>query len=55
MALEPACDLPSLAGAAARGTAIRLEPGAPVTTRFEATVFTGVAEVRAVGKDGDVR
>ena len=55
MALEPACDLPSLAGAAARGAAIRLEPGAPVTTRFEATVFTGLAEVLSVGKDGNVR
>jgi hypothetical protein len=41
VALEPACDLPSLARAAARGTAIRLEPGSPLTTRLEATVFTG--------------
>jgi uncharacterized protein DUF4432 len=40
-ALEPACDLPSLSRAVARSTAIRLEPGVPLTTRLEATVFTG--------------
>jgi galactose mutarotase-like enzyme len=48
IALEPACDLPSLARAAAHGTAIRLEPGAELTTRFEATVFTGRAEVTSI-------
>jgi hypothetical protein len=41
-ALEPACDLPSLSDAAARGTAIVLDGGAAVSTTFEATVFSGV-------------
>lgn len=45
IALEPACDLPSLADAAARGTAIVLERGEMVATRIEATAF---ADARAV-------
>ncbi len=52
IALEPACDLPSLERAAARGAAIRLEPGIAQTTRFEATVFTGRADVNSVLPDG---
>jgi hypothetical protein len=55
IALEPACDLPSLEQAAARRTAIRLEPGVAQTTRFEATVFTGCAEVKSVLPDGQIR
>lgn len=41
-ALEPACDLPSLSDAVARGTAISLDAGTSVSTTFEATVFSGV-------------
>jgi hypothetical protein len=55
IALEPACDLPSLAGAAFRGTAIRLEPEVALTTRFEATVFTDRTEVTSVREGGDIR
>jgi hypothetical protein len=55
VALEPACDLPSLAGAAASRTAIPLEPGVPLTTRFEATVFADRTEVTSVREHGDVR
>jgi hypothetical protein len=54
IALEPACDLPSLASAAARGTAIRLEPRVPLTTRFEATVFEDRTEVTSVREGGHV-
>jgi hypothetical protein len=55
IALEPACDLPSLGGAAARGAAIRLEPGVALATRFEATVFAEPTEVTSVRERGDVR
>jgi hypothetical protein len=55
IALEPACDLPSLAAAAARGTAIRLLPGSPLTTRLEATVFIDRSEVTAVLPRGEIR
>lgn len=46
IALEPACDLPSLAAAAERGTAVTLAPGETVSTRLEATLFTPRARVR---------
>lgn len=56
LALEPACDLPSLAEAAARGTAVRLAPGKPRTTRIEATLFSPkMATVVAVDPGGDIR
>jgi hypothetical protein len=45
-ALEPACDLPSLAGAAQRGTALALDPGESLETHFEAAIFTDIAEVK---------
>ena len=44
-ALEPACDLPSLAAAAQRGTALALDTGESLETRFEATIFTDIAGV----------
>jgi hypothetical protein len=40
-ALEPACDLPSLSAAAARGTAFRIEPGQCVHAKFDAVLSTG--------------
>lgn len=45
LALEPCCDLPSVADAAARGTAIRLAAGERCATRIEATVFAADAHV----------
>jgi hypothetical protein len=39
-ALEPACDLPSLSEAVARGTAIALAGGAEITTTLEASIIT---------------
>lgn len=44
-ALEPACDLPSLAEAAQRGTALTLDAGESLETSFEASIFTNLAEV----------
>jgi hypothetical protein len=55
MALEPASDLPSLEQAVARRTAIQLEPGGALATRFEATVFTGYSDVTSVFADGEIR
>lgn len=52
IALEPACDLPSLAAAAARGTAVVLAPGETVTTRLEATLFTPQGRVGKVDWGG---
>lgn len=55
LALEPCCDLPSVAEAAARGTAITLAPGERRGTRIDATVFA--ADDRAVtevGWEGDL-
>lgn len=54
VALEPACDLPSLAEAAVRGTAIALAPGQTVATRIEATLFAPVGTVRGVGWGGEI-
>lgn len=54
VALEPACDLPSLAEAAARGTAIVLTPGETVATRIEATLFSPAGAVSGVGWGGDI-
>jgi Domain of unknown function (DUF4432) len=54
IALEPACDLPSLDQAVASGKAIRLEPNMPLTTRFEATVFSGSTDVTSVLADGQI-
>ncbi len=52
IALEPACDLPSLAEAAQRGTAISLAPNETVATRVEATLFAPNGRVRGVDWDG---
>lgn len=46
LALEPCCDLPSVADAASRGTAITLKAGERRETRIHATVFA--ADDRAV-------
>ena len=54
IALEPACDLPSLAEAAARGTAIRLAPGVTVSTALETTLFAPGGRVRDVGWGGGI-
>ncbi len=54
IALEPACDLPSLSEAAARGTAITLAPGQTVTTRLEATLFTPSGRVQGVAWGGGI-
>jgi hypothetical protein len=51
-ALEPACDLPSLSDAVARGTAISLNAGAAVSATFEVTVFSGVDRVNRVEAGG---
>lgn len=55
LALEPACDLPSLAKAVVRGTAIALEPGAAIEITLEATVFEGLLEVTDVRPGGVVQ
>ncbi|MGK6319627.1 hypothetical protein [Sphingomonas sp. DT-204] len=53
LALEPCCDLPSVAEAAARGTAITLGPGERRATRIEATLFAaGDRPVRDVAWGG---
>jgi hypothetical protein len=54
VALEPACDLPSLAEAVARGTAIVLAPGQTIATRIEATLFTPAGTVCGVAWGGDI-
>ena len=54
VALEPACDLPSLAEAAARGTAIVLAAGQTIATRIEATLFKPAGTVHGVGWGGDI-
>lgn len=55
LALEPACDLPSLAAAAAKGTALKLDRGQSLETTLEATVFEGASAVTHVGVGGVVR
>lgn len=55
IALEPACDLPSLAKAAAAGTAVRLGPGETRATRLEASAFSGPGDVVDVEWGGAVR
>lgn len=55
IALEPACDLPSLAKASAAGTAVRLGPGETRATRLEASTFTGPGDVVDIGWGGAVR
>jgi hypothetical protein len=52
LAIEPACDLPSLAKAAERGTAICLAPGERKETKIEATAFTSTLPVQAVDWGG---
>lgn len=52
VALEPACDLPSLSEAARKGTAIVLDPGAPLETTFEATAFCEPLTVNRVQTGG---
>ena len=54
LALEPACHLPSLADAAARGTAILLSPGETRRTRLEASVFTATGVVENVAWGGSI-
>lgn len=54
IALEPACDLPSLADAASRGTAIILTPAESRMTRIEATVFEPAGKVLRVGWGGEI-
>ena len=54
VALEPACDLPSLAEAATRGTAIILAPGQTIAMRIEATLFAPAGTVRDVDWGGDI-
>jgi hypothetical protein len=53
-ALEPACDLPSLSEAVARGTALHLEGGESVETTMEATAFADLSEVHSVKPGGIV-
>lgn len=55
LALEPACELPSLAAAHAKGTAIVLNGGQTLETMLEATVFEGAPVVTHVGPAGEVR
>lgn len=55
IALEPACDLPSLAKAAAAGTAVRLAAGETRATRLEASAFSGPGNVVDVEWGGAVR
>jgi hypothetical protein len=52
VALEPACDLPSLSEAARKGTAIVLQPAAPLETAFEATAFCEPLTVNRVQPGG---
>jgi len=54
-ALEPACDLPSLAEAARKGTALSLAAGEMMETELEATAFTTPLQVSAVDSGGNVR
>jgi hypothetical protein len=54
LALEPVTDLPSLASAAARGTALVLQPSRPIETRLEATLFESPLAVTHVGPAGEV-
>jgi hypothetical protein len=55
LALEPVTELPSLASAAAKGSALVLQPGQPIETTLEATLFESPLEVTHVGPAGDVR
>jgi galactose mutarotase-like enzyme len=55
IALEPACDLPSLAQAASRGTAIVLAPGQTAAARWEVTLFTPRGTVTDLGWGGAIR
>jgi len=55
IALEPACDLPSLAKASAAGTAVRLAPGEVRATRLEASIFDGPGDVTDVEWGGAIR
>lgn len=53
-ALEPACDLPSLSEAAARGTAIELEGSESIETTMEATASADLSEVHSLALGGIV-
>jgi hypothetical protein len=55
LALEPVCELPSLAAAHAKGTALVLNGGQTLETTLEATVFEGAPAVTHVGPGGEVR
>jgi hypothetical protein len=55
LALEPACDLPSLAAAAEGGTACVLEGGGELRTTLEATVFAATGDVTHVGAGGEIQ
>ena len=54
-ALEPASDLPSLAEAARKGTALSLTPGEMMETELEATAFITPLQVNSVESGGNVR
>ncbi len=54
IALEPACDLPSLSEAAGRGTALRLAAGAQIETELEATIFREPLTITAVRCGGEI-
>lgn len=54
LALEPACDLPSLSEAVERGTACVLEGGEELQTTLEATVFAAAGKVTRVGPRGAI-
>lgn len=57
IALEPWTSYPTsgLAQAVANGTALKLEPGEPISTRLSAFAYEGLRSVSAVTADGQVR
>jgi hypothetical protein len=55
IALEPACELPSLSEAVRRGTAHRLAAGAQIETELEATIFRAPLTVTEIQRGGQVR
>ncbi|UZK65447.1 DUF4432 family protein [Sphingomonas sp. M1-B02] len=54
LAIEPACDLPSVATAAARGSAVTLQPGETRSTTLEATLFVPHGTVTSVDWAGSI-
>lgn len=55
LAIEPACDLPSLAEAARRGTALKLAAGEKLETALEATVFRQPQAIKKVEWNGVIK